>query len=223
MEWLEGPGDYEQGRALFEKYSRKKPLIQLFRRKHKPEVLHYNLEKLIGQVEVKNIPKEEIITTKPGTRRLVVMDNRVRLEELPDHLRPLYEQNRTLYKQMRALHEKMKLATTDQDRARFRKEIAEYDDAITQNWEKLDSWDPDQEPEEEFPEKPSEEEAARQIGAIRKYLSVNMRTVKELEGLKRQQLIFKIEERARQLRKLGVKITDSTHEELKTIGIYLGA
>ncbi len=221
--WLQGTQDYDRGRILFEKYSSKKPLINLFRRKHKPEVLRYNLQKLIGQLEVKHIPKEEILTTLPHTKRLVVLDNRVRLEDLPQHLKPLYEQNRTLYKQMRALHEKMKLATTDKDRARLRKEIAQYDDVITLNWQKLDGWDPESDTGEAMEEEQTEEEAARQIGAIRKYLSVNLRAVKALEGLKRQMLIFKIEERARQLQKLGVKITDSTHEELKTIGIYLGA
>lgn len=220
--WLNGPRDYGQGRALFEKYSKRQPLINLFRRRHKPEVLRYNLEKLIGQLEVKHIPKEEILTTQPQTKRLVVLDNRVRLENLPEHLQHLYRQNRTLYKQMRALHEKMKLSATDQERATLRKEVAQYDDVITLNWQKLDEWDQKAEAEVEAPQL-TEEETARQIGAIRKFLSVNLRTVKGMEGLKRQMLLFKIEERALQLRKLGVKITDATHEELKTVGIYLGA
>ena len=221
LEWLEGPGDYEQGRALFEKYSRKKPLIQLFRRKYKPAVLRYNLEKLAHQCI--QVDSAEIKTSvgPSAPRRLVVMDGRVRLEDLPCHLRPLYEQNRTLYKQMRALHEKMKLSTQEKQRAKLREEIARYDDVIAGNWEQIDGWDPEGDHNSEEADPATEEETIKQIGAIRKFLSVNMRKARQLEGLKRQQLIFKIGDRARQLEKLGIKIKASTRHELEELGIDL--
>jgi len=204
---------------LFEKYSKRKSLINLFRRKHKPEVLRYNLQKLLSMPMVGQACESR--QDGPGTieRKLVITDGRVRLEDLPCHLRPLYEQNRTLYKQMRSLHEKMKLATHQDQRAKLRGQIAQYDDVIAGNWEKIDGWDPDGDPAQEdgTPEDPGE--TKRQIGAIRKFLSVNLRKVQELEGLKRQQLIFKIGERALQLQKLGVKPSETTRDELRGLGI----
>lgn len=221
LEWLKGPGDYEQGRALFEKYSRKKPLIQLFRRKYKPVVLRYNLEKLASRFTGDETGTGNAEVTPPASRRLVVLDGRVRLEDLPCHLKPLYEQNRTLYKQMRALHEKMKLSTQDKQRAKLREEIARYDDVIAGNWEHIDGWNPEEDQAKTEAEPVGEEETQKQIGANRKFLSVNLRKARELEGLKRQQLIFKIGERARQLEKLGIKIKASTRHELEELGIDL--
>jgi len=77
--WLQGSGDYQQGRALFEKYSKRKSLINLFRRKHKPEVLRYNLQKLLSMPMVGQACESR--QDGPGTieRKLVITDGRVRL------------------------------------------------------------------------------------------------------------------------------------------------
>lgn len=219
--WLQGSGDYEQGRALFEKYSRKKPLVHLFRRKYKPGVLRYNLEKLLTRTQETDCPQREETGQHGAERRIVVTDGRTRLEDLPCHLKPLYEQNRILYKQMRALHEKMKLSTADQHRAKLREEIARYDDVIAANWQEIDGWDPGEDPSKEEAENREGKDPARQIGAIRKFLSVNLRKVKGMEGLKRQQLIFRIAQKARELEQLGIKITDATRHELQGLGIDL--
>lgn len=134
IQWLEGPQDYARGRELFERHSKKQGLINLFRRKHKPEVLRYNLEKIAGTKAV----NRAVPAIQPP--KLVILDGRIRLEDLPGELKPLYQENRELYPRMRALHEKMKLPQEEEQRAQLRRELARLDDRVSANWEKIDQW-----------------------------------------------------------------------------------
>jgi hypothetical protein len=226
--WFAGKRNYNEGVVLLVKYDRNKNHHKAVTRRKLPVMLEYQLSKLTGlsyiPAQVKQAPKTATAkapgkTTEQAERRLVVVDDRVRLEDLPDHLKPLYLQNRELYKQMRALHEKMKLVKTDGERAKLRVKLSEYDDVVAANWKTLDAWDGTTEIKTTVPEELPEKEKLKQIGAARKFLSINMKQVKSLEGLKRQQIIFKISERANILKQLGATISEAILLDLKELGI----
>ena len=223
--WIEGPREYEEGRALFAKYSRKKGLISLFQRKHKPKVLLYNLQKLLTKpTPLTSIPATQDRMTAPETtpipvKRTEVETHTVHYEQLPEALKTLYNQNRILYKQMRALHEKMKIAPDDDTRAKLRNELTDYDDLIASNWQKIDAWDGINHPEDTEAEKLTDDEKKKQIIAARKFLSVNLDTLKNSEGLKRQLVVFKIEDRIRFLQGNKVIIGKETLETFRKLGV----
>lgn len=220
--WLDGQRDYETGRALFEKYSNKRPLINLFHRKHKPEVLSYNLQKLLNSTTAKpQLAPQPVanVTVKPGKKLEVETGLKVKYEDLPERLKKLYDQNREEYKLMRALHEKMKLVKTDQERAKLRAGLVEKDDLIAENWKVLDEWDgsPDQEPEPE-PEKAADE-MVREINSARVFLSKNLKKAKELTGKKQETLKAKIGERVELLNHYQAEISEATRKGLLEIGL----
>lgn len=218
ISWLEGDRDYAKGRAIFEKYSRKKSLINLFRRKYKPEVLRYNLEKLsktmTGMKMITPIPASVKVDQKIKGERLIIMTDKVNYDDLPEGLRKLYDQNKELYKHMRAYHEKMKQAVTDGERAKLQKILAGYDDAIAGNWHQIDAWDGKEEKIEETNTDPEKD-----ISAARKWLSVNVKYISLREGVKQQELIFSIKDRVALLKKHQVKIPKSTVTELAKFGV----
>lgn len=215
--WLDGPQDYAEGRAIFEKYSRKTPLINLFRRKYKPEVLLYNLQKL-GNFPEKKVTGGTVVTVGTvGTQKLqVVVPGKVDYEKLPVHLQKLYDQNKELYKHQRVYHEKMKQAATDEERAKFRKMVAEYDDVISGNWKEIDAWDGRGESMDM-----KEFDADKEIANARKFLSVNVKYLDLREGVKQQLLLFEIKEKAEQLQSLGVMVPKATTAALKKFGIHI--
>jgi len=216
INWIESERDYAAGRALFEKYSRKKPLINLFRRKYKPDVLLYNLQKLSKQPTkaVKSVTVETRGTVVKDGKKTIVTD-KVKYEDLPEHLQKVYDQNKELYKHMRAYHEKMKQAKTDEERAKLRKMVAEYDDVIAANWKQIDSWDGrDQEMDMTDTDRPKE------IAAARKFLSVNIKYLDLREGVKQQLLLFDIKEKAELLQSYGVTVPKATTAALEKFGIH---
>lgn len=218
INWLEGDRDYDEGRALFAKYSKKKPLINLFNRKYKPDVLLYNMQKIYGKLKnpvvIHKIQESKTVMV-PGAKKTIVTD-RVNYDDLPEHLQKLYDQNKELYKHMRAYHEKMKQAATDEERAKLRKMVVEYDDVIAANWKEIDSWDGvDIVDIQDDTENKDKEKAA-----ARKFLSVNVKYLDLREGVKQQLLLFDVKEKADFLRKNNVTVPKATVEALKKFGIH---
>lgn len=217
--WLNGQRDYETGRALFERYSRKQPLINLFRRKYKPDVLEYNLRKLVNAPEGKPQEAKPEVTVKPGNKLEVDTGLKVKYNDLPERLKKLYDQNREEYKLMRAVHEKMKLAQTDQERAKLRADLVKKDDLIAENWKVLDAWDgsPDRDPEP-VPAKQADE-MAREINSARVFISKNLKKAKELTGEKQSALKAKLQERVDLLSHYQVELSEAMRKGLMEIGL----
>ena len=222
IDWINGPRDYATGRAIYERYSRKTPLINLFRRKYKPDVLLYNMQKLVS---LKYIPeqKSQVVNEVPGgqsfsDKKRVIVQDRVEYDELPVHLKKLYDQNKELYKHMRAYHEKMKQAKTDDERAKLRKFVVEYDDAIAENWKAIDAWDGTTSDLEQ-----EGGDADKEVAAVRKWISKNIRYLSLREGLKQQELVFKLQEKVAFLKMQKLKIPKAAIEALEEFGIDIGA
>lgn len=222
LSWLESERDYATGRAIFEKYSRKKPLKNLFRRKYKPDVLLYNLQKLAkakphpGPLHGGEGGKKPLdVKPLPGGRKTIVTD-KVNYDDLPEHLRKVYDQNRELYKHLRVYHQKMKQAGTDEERAKLRKMVAEYDDVIAGNWKQIDSWDGG----DIGDTKEDSVNIEKEVANARKFLSVNVKYLDLREGVKQQLLLFDIKEKAEFLKNHHVTVPKATVEALKKFGIH---
>jgi hypothetical protein len=146
--WLGGSRDYSEGLALYIKYSRNRNIIKVLQRKRWPEKLLWELGKMAQKGTL--IQQQHVILPSvkisPATKeddeinRLIVINNKIQYDDLPEELKVLYDQNRTLYKEMRALHEKMKLAYTDSERAQLRMKLIKRDDIVSKNWKTLDSF-----------------------------------------------------------------------------------
>jgi len=226
QQWLAGERNYEQGVALANRYLRNQSLLRYFSRHYDPKKLVYQLNKIKGLRDLQVTQKQRYVVPMPydqaaveKERKLIVFDDHIHVDDLPDHLKPLYLQNRELYKLMRALHEKMKLAKTDEERAKFRKSIEEYDEVIAENWKTLDAWDGTVDTPSADPVELTEEEKEKQLAAARKFVSVNVKKALASQGLTRQQLAFKVAERVNILVNAGVQIGESMKLHLKMLGI----
>lgn len=221
QQWLLSKQDYDEGLLLATKYLRNRSLLWHLSRHRDQRKLIYELTKVQAiATMVRNSdpdPESESAVRTQG-KRLIVYDDHIHEDDLPEHLRPLYRQNRELYKQMRALHEKMKLVSSDQEREQIRATISGYDDIISQNWDTLDNWDGTISTEVAEPEI-SVEDRERMVATARKFVNVSMRKLKGMDGLPRQQMVFKIEQRLAFLKNYDAKIGESVKLGLKKEGI----
>ncbi|NQU52430.1 MAG: hypothetical protein HQ522_07810 [Bacteroidetes bacterium] len=149
--------DFDEGYELFVRYSHNRALALQLARIRRQSKLVYELGKIVKQAFIKEsrvFPVRKVIKAvnrhqehvnaetqiEETGKRLVVIDERVKYEDLPEEMKKLYDENKESYKLMRVVHEKMKLATKDGERADFRTELVRFDDLIAGNWETLDKW-----------------------------------------------------------------------------------
>lgn len=221
QQWLSSKQDYDEGLLLATKYLRNRSLLRHLSRHRDHRKLIYELTKVQAIATMVHKldpdPESESAVRMQG-KRLIVYDDHIHEDDLPENLKPLYRQNRELYKQMRALHEKMKLVKTDLEREQIRATISEYDDIISQNWDTLDKWDGTISTEVAEPEI-SVEDRERMVATARKFVNVSMRKLKGMDGLQRQQMVFKIEQRLAFLKSHGAQIGESVKLGLKKEGI----
>jgi hypothetical protein len=219
--WLSSNQDYDDGLLLANKYIRNRSLLRHLNRHRDQRKMVYELSKVQvrGAIvrKAETDPEPELAVRTQG-KRLIVYDDHIHEDDLPENMKPLYRQNRELYKQMRALHEKMKLVKTDLEREQIRATISEYDDIISQNWDTLDNWDGSISTEVAEPEI-SVEDRERMVATARKFVNVSMRKLKGMDGLPRQQMVFKIEQRLAFLKNYDAKIGESVKLGLKKEGI----
>lgn len=159
--------DFNEGFALFCKYSRNESLISWIGRKKDMDRLIYNLKKLNAYPNLKPNPRTEdliIKYNKPVNTVVAAMpvtpsqpvdpnnpegsnitfrtfdDRRTRRSDLPENLQKVYDDIAGDFKLRKAYHEKMKIATTDEDRATFRANILETEERIRKGWAVIDKF-----------------------------------------------------------------------------------
>lgn len=145
---------FEEGLALFCRYSRNETLMSWISRKRDVEKLRYELEKLSRMNPALNT-MESVMKAKychPGLDAgpekepetdivfKTVDERKTRRADLPEELQTVYDTIAEDYKLRRALHEKMKMASTDEDRASFRERIIEANDRIEAGWKEIDEY-----------------------------------------------------------------------------------
>ena len=260
--WLKSKDkDFDAGFELFVRYSHNRALALQLARKRRLSKLEYELEKIAAREFIKESrvwpiapvmkaadrnqehQETESFVEETG-KRLVVTDEIISYEDLPEEMKKLYDENRETYKLMRAVHEKMKQALKDGERAELREELVKMDDKIAANWKVLDEWfaksqeedTGDDEgndegsiesredlPAEETPvepeKKPAAIDVAKDLNACRSYLSRNLGKLARLEGKKREVLMAKIAERVATLQKHNAEISEATRAELVKLGM----
>lgn len=145
---------FEEGLALFCRYSRNETLMSWISRKRDVEKLRYELEKLSRMNPALNTmesvmkakychPGLDVGPEKEPETDIVfktVDERKTRRADLPEELQTVYDTIAEDYKLRRALHEKMKMASTDEDRASFRERIIEANDRIEAGWKEIDEY-----------------------------------------------------------------------------------
>lgn len=151
-QWLDTANpDFNQGFALFCKYSRNQSLMSYIGRKGQMQMLVHELQKLAALPKLTPNPFYKANITQFGVsipaklpvekevKKVIVIDERkVKREDLPEEMRIIYDKIVEDYKLQRSLHEKLKMANSDAGRAEFRKKIIDLNDQIKHGWAIID-------------------------------------------------------------------------------------
>lgn len=162
IEYLErAEHDFNEGFALFCRYSRNESAMSWIGRRHDDEKLLYELEKLsqetakVNPIQAANVARfnRNLATSQlppvqapaaapsaPEIRFRTYDDRRTRRSDLPEDLQKVYDSISEDYKLRRGLHEKMKQSTTDKDRASLRARIIETNDMIRGKFAEIDGY-----------------------------------------------------------------------------------
>ena len=224
--------DFNSGFALFCKYSPNRILIESIGRRHDQGMLLYELEKISNSGFYSPIPgptpmptvqliqaqakepepapvpaaNNTVITVDPALKKALSFrtydDRRTSRRDLPPDLQTEYDANSEAYRLRRGFHEKMKLAKTDKDRAYFRSQILETQEAINKRWKKIDDYLA--KAAEETQERAFNEKSARAY--ISKALKADTITDARAAGVRA---------RVKALLDHGCNITDETIQALK--------
>lgn len=241
QEWVESDKhDYGVGLALLGGHSKNRILLQNLARKQNPEKLEYELRKAlehqnatIEAAEAAETKKQAEPTPIKGTERdvesadvdklkVIRGEKEVKFEELPEKLQIRWNQNRDGYKEIRSLHEKLKLMenASSTDRFPLIKRMDELETTIRNNWDVIDTWDPEKEDETKPTPPPSPGIDHKRIQANRKYISTNLvKLAAETNQGKSEKLKANIQERVTELKSVNEEFKPETVEKLKELGI----
>lgn len=219
--------DFNEGFALFCRYSRNESLMSWIGRKKDEARLVYELGKLsrMGASGINPLADRHILlynkaagpaaessgssagaAASAGIVFKTYDERKTRRADLPERLQKVYDDIAGDYKLRRSYHEKMKTAMTDKDRAELRAKVLETQERIDSGWEEIDKWLLEKESgkvEESFKE-----------STCRSYISKMLRK----KDLKPDQ-IEKIRIRAEAMQKHGCTLSDEIIDKLKTLGI----
>lgn len=228
-DWLKSKNkNYDTGIALLMKYSKNRGFILRITRKPWPEKLEYELQKIYDrQHPVKTKPKPEIkpdpkpeeeqpeFITDPKKRKIIVREQEIKLDDLPKKLQKLWHDNAEMYKESRSLHEKLKLMkdVPAEKRAPIVERLQDLGKITRQNWDIIDAYDPDAEPE-------TAEMDHKKINANRTFISRNL---KKVEDNPKHIVFVKIQDRIDELLSAGEVFKADQAKRLKKLGFTLNA
>lgn len=215
-EWLAGNRDYASGLVLLTKYSKNRILLQNLSRKPMPAKLEYELHKLSKTLEPLVIPSSDVllaVALEPASGPIGGKP-KVNPDDLPDHLRQLWQETAEKYRLARAIHEQLKLHTEADQRALLVEQLETYRKEIRANWNVIDSW---------VLERNQEANTAvideKRINANRKYLSEGKKAVMSLSGASRAKKLEGMQRRVNELLSAGEKFDPENQKELENLGM----
>lgn len=218
--------DFNEGFALFCRYSRNESLMSWIGRKKDEARLVYELRKLsrLGACTENPLADRHLsvynrsaVSTSHGSKASVAVsdsnitfrtydERKTRRADLPEHLQKVYDDIAGDYRLRRSYHEKMKAAMTDKDRAKLRAKVLEAQERIDSGWETIDRWLLEKES--------SKTEETFKESTCRSYISKMLRK-KDLNPGQ----IEKLRIRANALKRHGCALSDEIIGKLKTLGI----
>lgn len=214
--WLAGDMDYSVGLALLAKYSKNRILLQNLSRKFLPGKLEYELRKLVKS----DIPDDvtcnhESVETSGETDTLEVGGKpKVDPDDLPDHLKKLWEETAEKYRLARATHEQIKRMTGINQRADYIELLESYRVEIRENWKVIDAFVKEQ-------NKPGTPVVVddKRVNANRKYLSDGKKVIAVLSGAVRAKKLEAMQRRINELLSAGEKFDIQNQKELEELGL----
>lgn len=214
---------FEEGFALFCKYSRNRNLIDWINRRQDKATLLYQLKKLnsllsdgaatnpiatrLMQHAKPNAGTKE--SSKADAQKVVFKtydERRTKRSDLSPEMQKVYDDIVSEYSVRRGCHEKMKMAKTDSDRQAFRARLLESEQRIKSGWARIDAWLADNEAKkssDDFKE-----------STCRSYLSKALRAKNVTDNLK-----IRVQARLKALQDHGCAISDETLKALKKKGL----
>jgi hypothetical protein len=233
--------DYEEGLLLLARYSKNRMLIQNLGKRKNPGKLEYELKKFTDQLRIdikkpvvkkateakKTSNKKVVVTEDPapeGQRELKIIRGKrtINPDDLPVDIKKLWEGIRDSYKEIRALSEKLKLMeeSAPEEREPFTARMVELDDLIRSNWDVIDAWEPGKKPEKKSNEDKIENIDHKRINANRKYISTNLKKLKDVvEKDKAEIIVENLQIRYDELKSAGEEIAPETLAELTKAGV----
>jgi hypothetical protein len=211
---------FEEGFALFCKYSHNRNLIDWINRRNDKATLLYQLKKLnnllsdgapINTVATRlirqpkptaKIEKTAAKSEAPKVTFKTYDDRRTKRSDLSPEMQKVYDDVASEYSVRRGYHEKMKMAKTDADRQAFRAKILESEERIKSGWARIDAWLAENESKkvtDDFKE-----------STCRSYISKALKSKNVTDDLK-----IKVHARLTALQEHGCEISANTMKALK--------
>lgn len=213
--WLTGNKDYNSGLTLLGKYSKNRVLLQNLARKHIPDKLEYELRKLSSH-NIQEYPSAREIFPNEKTENIILGNGspRINPDELPTHLKALWDETGEKYRLARALHERLKLLASQDEIKIGVDQLEAYRLEIRANWDVIDTWIK----EHDKTTDPSTIDSKR-INANRKYLCEGKKAINSLHGAPRAKKLDAMQRRINELLVAGEKFTPENQKELEELGL----
>lgn len=215
-EWLSSDRDYNVGLALLAKYSKNRILLQSLSRKSLPVKLEYELRKLVKS----DVPDDVACNHEPvepsGKTDILEVGGKPRVDpdDLPDHLKKLWDETAEKYRLARATHEQIKRMTDINQRAAYIELLENYRFEIRENWKVIDAFVKEQ----NNPGTPVVVDDKR-VNANRKYLSDGKKVIAVLSGAVRAKKLEAMQRRINELLSAGEKFDIQNQKELEELGL----
>ncbi|OFX56293.1 MAG: hypothetical protein A2066_12890 [Bacteroidetes bacterium GWB2_41_8] len=234
LAWIQSEEkDFDQGYLLLSKVLKNQSILHYLQRKRDQAKLEYELSKLVPAIVEKAVEpglSENHVTdlkisaekvAKHDGKLKIVQSGQINYDELPEALKPIYDNNISKYKEMRSVHEKMKLATSDEQRAELRKTLDELDNEIDSGWIVINAWAKSGKlPEAEKTGKVIDFKA---VNAARTYVSRAIEKAETTTGKKLEKLVADLQIRVDTLIAAAAEIKPETLEKLEKLGIIVSA
>lgn len=221
--------DFDQGYLLLSKVLKNQSILHYLQRKRDQAKLEYELSKLVPATVEKAaeaaMTENHAADMKVSTEKVakhdgklkIVQSGQINYDELPEALKPIYDNTISKYKEMRSVHEKIKLATSDEQRAELRKTLDELDNEIESGWVVINTWTASGKlPEAEKTGKTIDFKA---VNAARTYVSRAIEKAETTTGKKLEKLVADLQIRVDTLVAAEAEIKPETWDKLLALGI----
>lgn len=181
-----------------------------------PAKLEYELHKLSKTPESPVVPPADVLpaTAPEPTPAPIGGKPKVNPDDLPDHLRQLWQETAEKYRLARATHEQLKLLADADQRAPLIEQLENYRKEIRTNWEVIDTW-----AKEQSQGNSSVTVDEKRVNANRKYLSEGKKSVTSLFGAPRAKKLEAMQRRINELLAAGEKFDPENQKELEELGM----
>lgn len=164
-------------------------------------------------------------TATDGQASPAFIGKRADHDQLPDHIKELYDRNGIVYQKMKQEYNNLLAMENAEpcDRYEHLKILQSLDTEYRQNWDKYDNWQApaDGTDGDDKPAAADPAEVAKKVSAARKYLSENKKKLPTLDEVQRDALLAKMQDRVDFLLSTGNGFDGDYRQELEALGLRI--